>query len=89
MPKPVQELLRVVHIERIDLSRINREDFDTLEYLKVHRPDVYQSARQEIAGKPTGTVVSIQSKKPPIELVGRYMPREHPEEMPLLEAFRR
>ena len=34
MPKPVRELLRLVHVERIDLSRVKREDFEVLEFLK-------------------------------------------------------
>lgn len=47
MPKPVRELLRLVHVERLDLSKVRREDFDVLEYLKAQRPDLYQSLRQE------------------------------------------
>ncbi len=47
MPKPVQELLRLVHVERIDLSKVRREDFDVLEHLKSHHGDLYQSLRRE------------------------------------------
>ena len=35
MPKSVQELLRVVHIERIDLSHVHAQDFAVLKYLKL------------------------------------------------------
>ena len=46
MPKPVRELLRLVHIERIDLSRIKKEDFEIVEHLKSQHPDLYQSLRR-------------------------------------------
>lgn len=47
MPKPVRELLRLVHVERIDLSKVRREDFDVLECLRMSRPDLYESLRLE------------------------------------------
>lgn len=47
MPKPVQELLRLVHVERIDLSKVRREDFDVLEHLKSHHGELYQSLRRQ------------------------------------------
>jgi transcriptional regulator with XRE-family HTH domain len=34
MPKPVQELLRLVYLERIDIGKIRREDWEVVEYLK-------------------------------------------------------
>ncbi len=48
MPKPVRELLRLVHVERIDLSKVRREDFDVLEYLKTQNADLYESLRREV-----------------------------------------
>lgn len=48
MPKPVRELLRLVHVERIDLSKVRREDFDVLEYLKTQHADLYESLRREV-----------------------------------------
>jgi transcriptional regulator with XRE-family HTH domain len=48
MPKPVRELLRVVHIEQIDLSTVRKEDFEVLAHLKVHHPDLYQSLRRAV-----------------------------------------
>ena len=53
MPKPVQELLRLVHVERIDLSQVRREDFDVLEHLKSHHGELYQSLRREAGGSRT------------------------------------
>lgn len=46
MPKPVRELLRLVHVEQVDLSRVRKEDFDLLEYLKNTHPDLHQSLRR-------------------------------------------
>ena len=50
MPKPVRELLRLVHVERIDLSRVKKEDFEIIDHLK---PDLYQSMRRAVRGKRT------------------------------------
>ena len=51
MPKPVQELLRLVHVEQIDLSKVKREDFDVLEHLKESHPDLYQNLLRAIRGR--------------------------------------
>ena len=34
MPKPVRELLRLVHMEQVDLTKVKREDFEIVEYMK-------------------------------------------------------
>src|SRR5688572_18361442 len=46
MPKPVRELLRLVHVEKIDLSRVKKEDFDVIELLKTEHRDLYRSLRK-------------------------------------------
>ena len=46
MPKPVKELLRLVHVEQIDLSRLKREDLEIIEYLKDAHPDLYKSLKK-------------------------------------------
>ena len=46
MPKPVRELLRLVHVEQIDLSKVRREDFEIVEYLKETHPDLFKSLRK-------------------------------------------
>lgn len=52
MPKPVRELLRLVHVEQIDISRIKKEDVEILDYLKESHPDLYKSLRKAAkAGK--------------------------------------
>ena len=45
MPKPVRELLRLVHVEQIDLSKVRREDFEIVEYLKETHPPVQEPAQ--------------------------------------------
>ncbi|TCP13796.1 hypothetical protein EV683_10541 [Crenobacter luteus] len=46
MPKPVRELLRLVHVEQIDLAAVRREDFEITAYLKDTHPDLYESLRK-------------------------------------------
>jgi transcriptional regulator with XRE-family HTH domain len=48
MPKPVRELLRLVHIEQIDLSEVKRVDFEIISYLKQTHPDLYRSLRRAV-----------------------------------------
>lgn len=51
MPKPVRELLRLVHVEQIDLSQVKREDFEVISYLKSHHPDLYKSLRKAVRSR--------------------------------------
>lgn len=46
IPKPVLELLRLVHIEGIDISKIKREDFEVIEYLKLTQPAKYRDLKK-------------------------------------------
>ncbi len=58
MPKPVRELLRLVHVERIDLSKVKKEDFEIIEYVKTEHPDLYKKLRKAARGsgkKPVAT----------------------------------
>jgi transcriptional regulator with XRE-family HTH domain len=48
MPKPVRELLRLVHVEQIDLNKVRKEDFEVIEYLKTSHPDLYKSLRKAV-----------------------------------------
>ena len=59
MPKPVRELLRLVHVERIDLSRVKREDFEVLEFLKNEHPDLYKKLRRAAKGKQDGAPAEV------------------------------
>jgi hypothetical protein len=60
MPKPVRQLLRLVHIDRIDITRMTRGDFELIAYLKDARPTLYRNLRTQATGtratgKRTGT----------------------------------
>lgn len=49
MPRPVRELLRVVHVEGVDLARVRREDIELLDHLKACQPGLYESLRASLA----------------------------------------
>ena len=53
MPKPVRELLRLVHVEQVDLSQVKRVDFEIINYLKTSHPDLYRTLRKAVKGKET------------------------------------
>lgn len=48
MPKPVRELLRLVHVDDIDLATVNRHDFEIAAYLRLHHPDLYSSVKKAV-----------------------------------------
>lgn len=47
MPKPVRELLRLVHVDQIDLKKINRLDVALISYLKSAQPALYRRLKSE------------------------------------------
>lgn len=47
MPRPVQHLLRLVHVEQIDITRIKKEDWEVIEYLKANKPDLFKELKKE------------------------------------------
>lgn len=47
MPRPVQHLLRLVHVEQIDIQKIRREDYEVVEYLRASKPDLFKDLRKE------------------------------------------
>ena len=51
MSRPVMELLRLVHVEQVDLSRVKKEDFEVIEHLKTYHPDLYRSLRRAVRAK--------------------------------------
>lgn len=51
MPKPVRELLRLVHVEQIDLSQVKRVDFEIISYLKESHPDLYRNLRRAVRSR--------------------------------------
>ncbi|PTU70805.1 helix-turn-helix domain-containing protein [Chromobacterium haemolyticum] len=46
MPKPVRELVRLVHIEQVDLSAVTRADLEVIALLKAEHPDLFKSLRK-------------------------------------------
>lgn len=51
MPKPVRELLRLVHVEQIDIQRVKREDLDVVEFLKSEDPTLYKTLKKSAKAK--------------------------------------
>ena len=51
MPKPVRELLRLVHVEQVDLSQVKRVDFEIISHLKTSHPDLYRTLRRAVKGR--------------------------------------
>jgi DNA-binding transcriptional regulator YiaG len=51
MPRPVRELLRLVHVEQIDTQRIKREDLDIVEFLKSEDPDLYKTLKKAVKSR--------------------------------------
>jgi transcriptional regulator with XRE-family HTH domain len=49
MPKPVRELLRVVHVEGIDLAMIKREEIKALNYLREQQPNLLEDLIKKAA----------------------------------------
>ncbi len=46
MPKPVRELLRLVHVEQIDIKGIKREDQEIIDYLKAQDQEQYKALKK-------------------------------------------
>ena len=51
MPKPVRELLRLVHVEQLDLARVKKEDFEIIGFMKEEHPDLYKSLKKAVRAK--------------------------------------
>ena len=51
MPRPVRELLRLVHVEQIDIQRVKHEDMDVIEYLKSEESDLFKTLKKSAKGK--------------------------------------
>lgn len=49
MPKPVRELLRLVHVEQVDLSKVRRDDFEIITHLKENHPELYKTLKKAMA----------------------------------------
>ena len=47
MPRPVQHLLRLVHVEQIDIAKVRKDDFEVVEYLKSHKSDLFKDFKKQ------------------------------------------
>jgi transcriptional regulator with XRE-family HTH domain len=64
MPRPVKELLRLVHVEQIDLSQVKRIDFEIISYLKESHPDLYRNLRRAVRSKQRGATGPVDLSAP-------------------------
>ena len=48
MPKPVQFLLRLVHIEHVDIQNVKKEDLDVIEYLKANNAELLKKIKEQM-----------------------------------------
>ena len=46
MPKPVRELVRLVHIQKVDLSKIQKDDLIVAKLLKIKNPNLYKNLKK-------------------------------------------
>jgi len=51
MPRPVRELVRLVHIEQIDLTKIRKDYLIVAELLKIQDPELYKNLKKSIKSK--------------------------------------
>ncbi len=47
IPKPVQTLLRLVHIEKVDIEKVRKDDFEVLEYLRSHNQALLRDLKKQ------------------------------------------
>ena len=51
MPRPVRELVRLVHIEQVDLTKIRKDDLVVAGLLKTENPGLYKSLKKSARSK--------------------------------------
>jgi transcriptional regulator with XRE-family HTH domain len=51
MPKPVRELLRLVHVDQIDVRKLTRADYQIIAYLKSRDTSLYRRLREQAVAK--------------------------------------
>ena len=47
MPRPVQHLLRLVHVEQIDIQKIKHDDYEVVEYLRSAKPGLFKELKKD------------------------------------------
>jgi transcriptional regulator with XRE-family HTH domain len=53
MPKPVRELLRLVHVDQVDIRKLNKGDFALISYLKADQPGLYRRLKVAATQRPS------------------------------------
>src|SRR6185369_8888370 len=66
MPKPVRELLRLVHVEQVDLSQVKRVDFEIISYLKSSHPDLYRNLRRAARSRTASDTADVPAGLEPL-----------------------
>ncbi|WP_018149776.1 helix-turn-helix domain-containing protein [Leeia oryzae] len=61
IPKPVRELLRLVHVEHLDLTKVRREDFEIVEFLREQHPDLYKKLKKAAKSWKSGSDVQLDA----------------------------
>ena len=51
IPKAVRELLRLVHIEKVNLAKISGDDLAIIQLLKTKEPELYKTLKKELKSK--------------------------------------
>lgn len=52
MPKPVRALLRLVHVDQVDIRKVNKGDIALISYLKAAQPRLYRRLKVASSQKP-------------------------------------
>lgn len=47
MPRAVRQLLRLIHVEQIDIEKIKREDYEVIEYLRANKPALLKDLKRD------------------------------------------
>lgn len=51
IPRPVQALLRLVHVEQVDIGKIRKDELDVIDYLKNSDPELLKNLKKEAKAK--------------------------------------
>ena len=51
IPRPVQALLRLVHVEQVDINKVKKDDVDVADYLKATNPELYKTLKKDARAK--------------------------------------
>jgi transcriptional regulator with XRE-family HTH domain len=54
MPKTVRELLRLVHVEQIDIGKIKKDDWEVVEYLRSSESERFKEYKKLAKAKKKG-----------------------------------